>query len=865
MKKNKRDQKYNGYRGMRYGFIKRALVLMVLCWFLPNLSLAMPGGLVPDDQDAFDLLLSKEEKENFNDTLKTIKDSSTQTQEKFQKFLNIWEKLSNNFASLPPDAQKAFNLLNNAGIKDKVNSAKDILGQFNSGIDKFYEGKGKVDMALTYIDKFRPDKSNPFRSLEVMKNIFDEAESFLDKWKPKDPAGKTIVWLIRTGIDYFRTGITGAYNGLKNIQTKIKDRAAGCIGYVGGDATADSSDPKRKAFTDLNTGDIICYANIRPAGGEVWSNMDGSGVYIWFGGNWTRLAAGLGEVRDIFDMHRLAYGRVPTAEELTSLINTGIGWIRKAKTLASGNYRTLYEQITKCQQDMLDFLDMESYRNDLLVACHNSKDEFIAKYVFSIGNIRSLSEALVKVVADNSMIKGFIVDEKGEGIGGASVTITAGSAKGTVTTEASGRYVIILLLRTSQGGSAPASIKVTHPSFDDLEETTQIYQQCLDFGRLELKKKEEEITQLTITPPTPKIKINESVTFKVMATDADGSVKDVTGQALKSPKFTGTQTGQFTVTASYGGKAASAIVTVEEAESDIEEAIDEISKDEEEDICSIGHIKESWQELNTVVQDARDLNLRFMSLSNKFNKEINDQKSDPCQNGILAYCYTNAAEIGSQLDNLISRIRELSSEIIMLKGICTDLSPEMDTEGITVGNLVNLIAGLGAYENRLSNMLSRLNENGCDENEVRQLGETINAPEEDPDFIQEGGIMQEIPGDSLDNDANGILDNAFSGLSGFNVTFFIYDSGPVKDDGFDVSLLGYGNLMSSYAGAKQARGLNLEPGDYTAEVYVRSAPDNVGTFTLTIFENGVRIQSVSGSPSQGSTVQVPFTVKGRKD
>jgi len=840
--------------------------MLALAWFVVGQPLILKGALDPGDQDSFDLLLSKEEKENFNYTLKTVKDTSTQTQEKFQKFLDIFETLRKEFPKLPLEAQKAFNLLSNAGVSDKVRKAKDILGQFNSGIDKFYKGKGKVDMALGYIEKYRPDKSNPFRSLEVLKNIFDEAEGLLNKVETPDPASKTIVWLIRTGIDYFRTGVTGAYTALKNIQTKIKDRAAGCIGYVGGDATEDSSDPRRKAFTDLDTGDIICYAQIRPAGGEVWSNMDGDGVYVWSGGKWTKLGAGLGETRQIFDLHRLAYGRVATAEELISLINTGIGWIRKARTRGASVYRKLYEQITACQRDILEEIDSESDRNDLLVASHNSKDEFIAKYVFSIGSIRSVSEVLFNVIDNNSMLTGFVVNEDGNGVANASVSLTVGGRKGAVSTDAGGRYVIILPVNPAKSGSLPASIAITHTSFDDLQESTRIYEQCQDLGRLKLEKKKEEITQLTITPTTPKIKLNESVTFKVLATDAEGGITDVSAQALRSsPTFNGTQVGQFTVTASYGGKAASAIVTVEEGESNVEEAIDEIKKDEEDDICSIGYIKGLWQELNSVVEEARNINIRFMSLSSKFNKEVNDQKSDPCKNGILAYCYANAVYIAGQLESLVNRIRELSTEIIMLRGICPDLGSEMDADGITVGNLVSSIAGLGAYESRLSSMQSRLNENGCDENEVRQLGETVNAPEDDPDFIQNGGIMQEVPGDSYDNDADGILDEAFAGLSGFNITFFIYDSGPAKDDGFDVSLVGYGKLMSSFAGGKQAHGLNLDPGDYTAMVYVRSAPDNVGTFTLNIFEKGVRIQSVSGSPGQGVTIPVSFKVKGRKD
>ena len=848
--------------GMRGGIA----ALLALCWLAGGLPPAAEAAGSPGPQDSFDLLLSQEEKENFNDVLSTIKDTSTQTQEKFQKFLDTWENLRKNFASLPKEAQDAFNMLNNAGVGDKVNAAKDILGQFNSGIDKFYEGKGKVDKVIGYIEKYRPDKSNPFRSLEVFKNIFDEAEGLLNKVETKDPASKVIVWLIRTGIDYFRTGVTGAYNGLKNIQKTLKDRAADCIGYVGGDATEDSSDPKRKAFTDLNTGDIICYTQIRPVGGEVWSNTDGNGVYLWYGGKWTVLGAGLGEVRDVFNMYRLAHMSTCTAEELASMINNGLANIRSAKARATENYRKLYEQITNCQRDILEKIDSESDRMDLLQSSGSNKNEFIAKYVFSVGSIRSMSDVLVNVIDNNSMLNGTIVDEDGNGVANASVSFTVEGSKGTITTDAAGRYVTILPVNPTGGGTIPLSITITHTGYEDLTETTRIYQQCQDLGRLTLKKKEADVARLTISPTTPKIKINETVTFRVLATDSEGGVTDVTSQALRpSATFTGTQAGQFTVTATYRGKAASAIVTVEEAESEIEEIIDEIKEDEEEDICSMGYIKGLWEELNTVAEDTRDLNIRFMALSNKFNKEINDQKSDPCNNGILAYCFTNAVEIASQMEGLVNRIRKLSSEIIMLRGICPDLGAEMDAEGITVGNLVSSIAGLGAYESRLSAMRARLNENGCDENEVKNLGETVNAPDDDPDYIQDGGIMQEVPGDSQDNDADGILEESFTGLSGFNVTFFIYDSGPAKDDGFDVSLQGYGKLMSTYAGGKQAHGLNLDPGPYTAMVYVRSAPDNVGTFTISVFENGVRIQTVSGSPGQGASVPVPFEVKGRKN
>jgi hypothetical protein len=825
------------------------------------------GSVSPGNQvDAFDRLLSEEEKGNFNDALKTAQDSSTQAQGYFQTFLDKWKWLNDNYASLPLSVQDAFNKLNNAGIKNKVSSAKDFLGQFNSGIDKFNKGKAKVDSALNFLDHYAPDKSNPFRSLEVLKNLLDDAENLLPADdKLQDPASKTIVWLIKTGIDYFRTGITGAYSGIKNIQKLIKDRAGNCIGYVGGDATEDSSDPRRKAFTDMKTGDIICYTGIRPVGGEVWSNMEGNGVYIWFSGRWTKFSAGLGVVQDVFGMYRLAHGRAVTAEMIIELINNGLSNIQRSKTKATENYRKLFERITKCQIDILELIDSEDDRAQLLQESSNSKKEFIAKYVFSVGTIREMSNVLVNVIDNYSMVSGYVVDKDGDAVANASFTFTAGQAKGVATSDNTGYFKTLVDAAVTGSSSLAATVTVTHPSYADFSETTRLYQQCQSVGQLKLEDKEAEITQLIITPALPKIKVDETVTFKVLAKDSEGRFTDVTSLALPSSKsFTGTAPGTFSVTATHAGKSTTAIITVEKDETELEEAIEDMKEDEEEDICSLEYIQDLWGELNEVVTDARQINRRFISLHSKFNKEINDQMSPPCKNGILAYCYNGAVEAASQLDNLMIRVRELSTEIIMLRGICIDLGAEMDAAGITIGNLVGAIAGLGAYKSRLSDMQARLNENGCDENELRQLGETIIPPDEDPDFIQDGGIMQEVPGDAVDNDANGIIDEAFTGLSGFNVTFFIYDSGPAKDDAFDVSVSAYGYLMSSQAGGKQAAGLNLDPGIYTATVFVRSAPDDVGTFTLNIFENGVRIQSVSGSPGEGAAVPVSFTVKGNK-
>lgn len=253
-----------------------------------------------------------------------------------------------------------------------------------------------------------------------------------------------------------------------------------------------------------------------------------------------------------------------------------------------------------------------------------------------------------------------------------------------------------------------------------------------------------------------------------------------------------------------------------------------------------------------------------MAYANKFNKEVSDRTSDICGNGIVAYCFKSAVEYGKQLDLVVPLILQLRNKIINLHGTCPPFAQEMQQLGYTINGLISTTSGLGAYDDRLDGMRRRLNEAGCDENELIQLAQRIAPPPGlDPDFLQRGGTMQEIPGDAVDNDADGFQDESLEGLAGFNVTFVLYDSGSAKDDSFSLSISKYGNLGTTPVGGARTYGLNIPPGSYVATITVVIAPDNVGTFTLSIFENGTKIGTLSGGPVVGGTAMLAFTVKGK--
>ena len=401
--------------------------------------------------------------------------------------------------------------------------------------------------------------------------------------------------------------------------------------------------------------------------------------------------------------------------------------------------------------------------------------------------------------------------------------------------------------------------------------------------------REKNRVALIILPTTKTIAIGETATFDIAEQYEDNTIVSI-GQ----DKFTGTQTGTFTLTGRANNEFTSnqatiTVVAVKPAEQKpaeqkppkvppktvpapgakpgkIDDALNDILRDgtSQED-CRTASARTMFTNLNGLTASARTRYNLFMAYANKFNKEVSDRTSDICGNGIVAYCFKSAVEYGKQLDLVVPQILQLRNKIINLHGTCPPFAQEMQTLGYTINGLISSTSGMGAYDDRLDGMRRRLNEAGCDENEVIQLAQRIPPPAGlDPDFIQRGGTMQEIPGDAVDNDADGFQDESLEALAGFNVTFVLYDSGAAKDDSFSLAISKFGNLGTTPAGGLRTYGLNMPAGPYVATVTVVSAPDNYGTYTLAIFENGTKIASLSGTPPVGGTEMLSFTVKGKQ-
>jgi hypothetical protein len=538
----------------------RSTIKLIL--IVSGILLLSEKGIADGERDTFDVLMTPEEKAKVEDTIEISKTMSSQSQEKLQQFLDGWQKLEKKLPDLPPEVQKLIKKTNAAGLKSKIGAVQGKLKQFDSGLQSIMDKKEKLDQVIGFYDRYRPDSENPFRSLEVMENLLTDLETLLPKEQEYEVFKNTTAFLIRTGIRYFKEAIQAAHGGLKNVQKDIKDRAGNCFGFVGGDNTADSKDPKRKAFTDLNTGDIICYTPPRPVGGELWKNTTGDAVYVWSSGAWTKLDCGFGVASQVSAYWKLANESVISADDLIYWCTGDFDEIFiKAAAIGKKRFKEL-TLIDDCQENILGMLSLKRDFKKLMRSVSNSEDIFIAKYIFKKDGIRDSANLITKMAKGIVLFEGEVNDSDGKKVSGATVSIESSFATVSIDTDSKGRFKILAEIPEKNQKGLRLKIKITADGYPDYYETTRLQNQCWDMGVLSLKGKAE----LIIKPKSSKITQGETVNFAVLYIDSDGNSNDVTSSALKNSKFRGESVGMFSVSATYNELSATASIKVTKKE-----------------------------------------------------------------------------------------------------------------------------------------------------------------------------------------------------------------------------------------------------------------------------------------------------------
>ncbi|MBE0679522.1 MAG: hypothetical protein IH592_12235, partial [Bacteroidales bacterium] len=175
--------------------VARAAALTVAIMIL----LASTGHIHAQSGKAY-MQLTDEQKETLDDVLTTSKDITTESQEKLTQMLGEWQKLKDNFHELPEPMQKAINDADEAGLTAKINYTLGKLKQFEGELKDVIGVKEDIEKAVNFYQRYAPDDQNPFRSLEVMSNFFNDVEKLLPKEDKYEAFKAPVTFMIRTGI-----------------------------------------------------------------------------------------------------------------------------------------------------------------------------------------------------------------------------------------------------------------------------------------------------------------------------------------------------------------------------------------------------------------------------------------------------------------------------------------------------------------------------------------------------------------------------------------------------------------------------------------------------------------------------------------
>ena len=453
------------------------LTILIIVGFTCNLG--------AQSRKAAYLNLTDEQKEDLDDALATSQTMVKESQEKLTEMLGQWQKLKDRYNDLPQSLRDAIDDAEKSGLTAKINYTLGKLKQFEGGLKDVMDVKEDIEKAIDFYERYAPDDQNPFRSLEVMSNFFEDVEKLLPDEQEYEAIKAPITFMIRTGIRYFKEGIDLALGGLRNIQKQIRERSSNCIGYGGGDGIADSNDPKRKAYVDLGFGENVCYTGVRPIGGEIWSDISGNITLIWSSGKWTRLQGGFGLASEIFSNWRLAHGSVISADEMIRWCNSYQSLYIQSRDWGDREFGRL-GAMDYCREDLLQMRGRYNDWMTLMESVNADRQLFVARYAFNVGNIRETTKTLTGIMYESVLFRGLVEDQVGQRVSGASVTISTPVGTRSDNTTG-GRFTIAMETGGTEWNNVNVDISVSAAGYPDFKDHTVLYNQCLDLGVLRLK------------------------------------------------------------------------------------------------------------------------------------------------------------------------------------------------------------------------------------------------------------------------------------------------------------------------------------------------------------------------------------------
>ncbi len=286
---------------------------------------------------------------------------------------------------------------------------------------------------------------------------------------------------------------------------------------------------------------------------------------------------------------------------------------------------------------------------------------------------------------------------------------------------------------------------------------------------------------------------------------------------------------------------------------DLDAAIDDVAGDGLADVASL--LALFWG----AVDEERELWDAFISYADAFEQRVREMGADACDDGEVAYNLVQARDISQQHEGAVA---DLVDAYAYLQGVIDQLGDDRApvSEAYFLATSRNI-----QMRSRYQAMLGTLSTDyGCDDDELERQGEDVAESGADPDDIDAGvagndPTALEICGDGIDNDGDNEIDECDAGCCEGRTVVVVSDCGSAADDIF-LARLDNGASGVTPRGASTTFSTDLSPGIHTITLQVLSAPDDIGTYCVTVSVDGVNVLSFQGSPAEGTTVTESFVV-----
>jgi len=247
---------------------------------------------------------------------------------------------------------------------------------------------------------------------------------------------------------------------------------------------------------------------------------------------------------------------------------------------------------------------------------------------------------------------------------------------------------------------------------------------------------------------------------------------------------------------------------------DIDNAINNLSNDSENTKWDKQKVKAAQNNLNNLLDLARSLYNKFLVNYYKFNKEINDQNSNPLENEIIALCIASA---DGQLNE-----HSINKDSLEVTGNAL-ISQSATNKDINMFDIIRAMSEVQVQSDdmnkKMGEMKNLLAARGGDIEQIITNGQHLIAQGNiNPEFAQDGGVNVEFAGDGIDNIGNGLQDFLYGNVRKGNVLIVIWDAGNVIDDIFEVSISGRGSMGTTPPGGRRNFDITLNPGTYSLTI-----------------------------------------------